>query len=122
MGASGVLRLDGSTLTADLTAVQRAAQAVEDAVPVTALLDGHPQLARRFRRGRLVRVPERWAEQAELAGVLVGLLPAGTELAEVEVNRVLGEVGEPATLRRLLVDHGALERDPAALVYRRREG
>lgn len=115
---SGLLRLDGTTLTADPTVVTRAAEAVEAALPIAPALAAAPRLARWFRRGRLVRVPERWADQTELVRALVTLLPAGRDLPEEEVNALLGDVGDPATLRRLLVDHGSVTRD-TSLVYRR---
>ncbi|SDE53440.1 DUF2087 domain-containing protein [Auraticoccus monumenti] len=118
MRDSGLLRLDGTTLTADPTVVDRAAEAVAAALPIAPALAATPGLARWFRRGRLVRVPDRWADQAELAAALVTLLPGGRDLAEGEVNRLLVDVGDPATLRRLLVDHRLVTRD-AALVYRR---
>ncbi len=118
MHESGLVRVDGRVLHADTTVFARAAAAVEEAMPVTALLRRRPGVARWFRRGRLLRVPERYEQQAEVAALLVELLPTEVEMSEDEVGAVLGTVGDPAELRRLLVDHRLVERQ-ASRGYRR---
>lgn len=106
----GLLRVRGQRVRADLGVLTAAAQRAEALHPVSVLLVDDPDLGRFLRHGRLVSVPEDRAAQRRVAALLVRLLPAGTELTEVEVNRCLGHVHDHATLRRLLVDEGFLER------------
>ena len=84
-----------------------------------ALNDEHTQLARRFfYRNRLVQMPtEPWAVEVVLE-LIAEDFQAGESYTEREVNTTLyGWFGDWALLRRLLVDHGHLERDHG--IYRR---
>jgi len=106
----GLLRVRGQRVRADLGVLSAAAQRAEALHPVSTLLADDPDLSRFFRHGRLMIMPEDRAVQRRVAALVVRLLPADTELTEVEVNRCLGQVHDHATLRRLLVDEGLLER------------
>jgi hypothetical protein len=71
-----------------------------------------------FRDGRLTSVPSRADYRLAALAVLAERFLPGRDYPEVEVNELLGRDGpDPATLRRLLVDHRLLAR--AAGVYRR---
>ena len=71
-----------------------------------------------FRDGRLTSLPGRTRYLVAALGVLADRFERGRAYPEPEVNQVLeGDAPDPATLRRLLVDHGFLERERG--VYRR---
>ena len=71
-----------------------------------------------FRDGRLTSLPGRSRYLAAALGVLADRFEPERAYPEPEVNAVLeGDAPDPATLRRLLVDHGFLERQHG--VYRR---
>jgi hypothetical protein len=79
---------------------------------VTALGE-HPEL-RSFvdGDGRLLRVPRRRAPRLVLLDALAQSFELGQHYAEAEVNDALRAVfDDVATLRRLLVDEGFLDRD-----------
>ncbi|MGA8116892.1 MAG: DUF2087 domain-containing protein [Actinocatenispora sp.] len=115
----GLLTIDGQRLTADLAPLRTDADTVESVLPTTRLLAEDPRLARHFRHGRLVAVPDELSLRHRLADLLAQLLPADRELTEHEVNELLGEVyDDHAALRRLLADMGRVTRDGSAR-YRR---
>ena len=71
-----------------------------------------------FAEGRLTSLPKREAYRLAALALLAERFDPRREYAEREVNELLaGDAPDHATLRRLLVDHGLLER--AAGVYRR---
>lgn len=71
-----------------------------------------------FRDGRLTSLPGRSRYLAAALAVLADRFEPGREYPELAVNDLLGgDSPDPATLRRLLVDHGFLERERG--VYRR---
>ena len=72
-----------------------------------------------FRDGRLTSVPSRPDYRLAALALVAERFVPGRDYPEAEVNELLGRDGpDPATLRRLLVDHGLLAR--AGGVYRRR--
>jgi hypothetical protein len=116
--SAGLVTIDKGTITATLDAMARLAEDLEQTLPIVAIVQRH-DLERFFKHGRLVAIPVDVANQAALAAALVELIPAGETLTEAEVNRMLGAVSpDHATLRRLLVDFGHLERG-AGVDYRR---
>lgn len=115
----GLLRIDGSGMTARLASLREAADHIDSTFPVAALLAGEPDLARLFSHGQLVAVPDNPALRLRLARLLARLLPAERSLSEAEVNRLLGAVHPDfAATRRLLVDCGLVTRG-AGHDYRR---
>lgn len=114
----GLLRVRGQRVQPDLDLLAAAAERLAAQHPVARLLAGAPELARFFRHGRLTTMPEDVGTQSRIAVLLVELLPVDTPLTEADVNRRLGHVYDHATLRRLLVDEGLLERG-ASQSYRR---
>ncbi len=74
-----------------------------------------------FRDGRIDGLPRAGQDRADLLAHLAErLLPAGEELGEPDVNRLLATVTRDVpTLRRALVDHGYVERYPDGTGYRR---
>ena len=72
-----------------------------------------------FRDGHLTSLPSRSSYLRAALVVLADRFGADRDYSEREVNELLrADAPDPATLRRLLVDHGFLAR--AAGVYRRR--
>lgn len=64
-----------------------------------------------FRDGRLTSLPSRSSYRLAALAVLADRFAPGHRYAEREVNALLAEdAPDPATLRRLLVDHGLLAR------------
>ncbi len=64
------------------------------------------------RDGRLTALPRRRPLVLAACAFLAGRFEPGRRYAEREVNETLSEdAPDPATLRRLLVDEGFLERD-----------
>ncbi|BCJ33726.1 hypothetical protein Athai_12290 [Actinocatenispora thailandica] len=111
----GLLRLDGQRLSADLGALATAADALDATLPTSRPLADDPVLARHFRHGRLIAVPEDLALRHRLADLAATLLPADTTLTEAEVNVALHELyDDHAALRRLLADFGRVTRDGSA--------
>lgn len=108
----GLVSLDGHTLSADLSALNEAGDALIAELPITQLLDDDPHdLGRFFRLGRLTSFPEDAGTLEQLADLVVRLLPTNSELTEPEVNEILSQVHDDhATLRRLLVDHQLVTR------------
>jgi hypothetical protein len=69
-----------------------------------------------FRDGRLTSLPRRQAMLLAALRILAERFEPGHRYPEREVNLLLADdAPDPATLRRLLVDHGLLRR--AASVY-----
>ena len=72
--------------------------------------DHHVRL-RFFREGRLTALPSRHRMRLAALRVLAERFEPGRRFQEREVNAILSEdAPDHATLRRLLVDHGLLER------------
>lgn len=111
----GLLDLAGQQLSADLTVLAGAADALDAAQPTAPMLADDPVLARHFRHGRLRAVPDDLALRHRLADLAATLLPADTTLTEAEVNAALHELyDDHAALRRLLADFGRVTRDGSA--------
>jgi len=73
-----------------------------------------------FRDGHLTTLPSRSRYLLAALGLLADRFEPGRAYPEREVNEVLsGDEPDPATLRRLLVDNGFLQRSRG--VYRRAE-
>jgi hypothetical protein len=71
-----------------------------------------------FHEGRLTLLPSRSRYLLAALRVLADRFERGRAYPETEVNDLLdGDAPDPATLRRLLVDHGLLDRERG--VYRR---
>ncbi len=116
--AVGLVVRVGSSYCAQLAEMRDTASELDRMNPVNDLLDDYPRLKGVFSHGRLVSNPELSVHGHDLA-VLVGRLVGLTEPAgESEVNRRLAEIGDDvAMLRRLLVDEGVWQRDPAGAAY-----
>ena len=64
-----------------------------------------------FRDGRLTSLPSRSSYRLAALAVLAERFEPGNRYAEREVNELLADdAPDPATLRRLLVDHGLITR------------
>ncbi|MFC3298688.1 DUF2087 domain-containing protein [Arthrobacter agilis] len=108
---------DAGLLTADGEVDGRLFTAV-----LAAAAPGTPKgVDRFFRDGRIDGLPRAGQDRADLLAHLADrLLPAGEEISEPEVNRLLGTVTRDVpTLRRALVDSGLVERYPDGTGYRR---
>lgn len=116
----GLVSLDGQAISADLSILREAGDALVAGLPIMRLLDDDQNdLARFFRHGRLATFPEDAGTQEQIAALVVQLLPTDRELTETEVNEILGQVHDDhATLRRLLVDYQLVTRR-ASSGYRR---
>lgn len=70
------------------------------------------------RDGRLTSLPRRQPMLLAACDFMAARFEPGREYAEADVNAILADdAPDPATLRRLLVDHGRLRR--ASGIYRR---
>jgi DNA-binding IclR family transcriptional regulator len=109
---NGVYRADPSVL-------REAAQAVDRAQPIAALLAGFPQLRGNFAHGRLTSLPPTMSERYHQVGELFARFLALEGLhTEAEINRRLSAVTDDvAGVRRMLVETGWLERDRAGSTY-----
>jgi hypothetical protein len=115
----GLVSLDRTNLSVDLSLLQAAAKAIDSTFPISALLRSEPDLQRFFRHGRLIDMPENPVLKGKIAGLLARLLPVGHVMSEAVVNGLLGQVHpDVASLRRLLVDLGLVTRDGSS-DYRR---
>lgn len=111
----GLLTINGQQLTADLALLRSTANTIEAGLPTTRLLTDDPVLARHFRHGRLVAVPDDLKLRHRLANVVVQLLQTDREMTKQEVNDLVGQVfDDHATLRRLLADMGRVTRNGSA--------
>ena len=100
-------------------ALREAAAAVARLQPISPLLAGYPQLKGYFAHGRLASLPptlsDRYTQMGELLTRFLALDGLHTE---DEINRRLAAVSDdPASVRRMLVDTGWLERDNAGTTY-----
>ncbi|MQA79223.1 MAG: DUF2087 domain-containing protein [Streptosporangiales bacterium] len=119
----GLLTIESGGVSADLSVLRSAADAVGETLPITPHLAIDPDLARFFSHGRLVTVPFDADLQRRIAKVLVRLLPLDVEMSEAEVNDLLGQVHpDHALLRRLLVDERLVTRHASAGYRRVRAG
>jgi hypothetical protein len=88
-----------------------------------------PALLKRLRRyfdqdGRLVRWPGKFSHRLPCLWAIWARIPAGRDLAEPEVNRLVAGLhlfGDHALLRRELCDRGLVQRTPDGRRYRRLE-
>jgi DNA-binding Lrp family transcriptional regulator len=116
VGLEVVERVGQNIFVVRLSGLRAAAAALDDLSPVTALLEEYPRLRGCFSHGRLVAMPSdtHGADFAEFLGRLVAVEGV---VDEAEINRRLAVVGDPAALRRLMVDTGVLVRDSAGTAY-----
>lgn len=115
----GLLKVRDRILTADLTALRLASDALLGELPIARLLTTAPELERYFANGRLTELTLDQSVKLKLAPMLAKLLPDDRALTEAEVNGLLRQVHDDhAYLRRMLVDFGQLTRDGSAN-YRR---
>ena len=102
--------------------VQRLAEAAAAATaerPLERALRPGSRLRGLVELGILRGVPTKVTAQAELAEALARTLVPFVEASEPALNAHLADVHDDvALLRRLLVDHGWLDRDPAVQTYR----
>lgn len=117
---AGVLRgVDADQLTVNYQRVSDASVDLVDSLPISRIAEEHGA-AQFFRYGRLARIPDDWNDQNHLARALIELIPEGEEVSESTINYKLSTVSSDfASLRRLLVDHGLLMRDPTGATYSR---
>lgn len=116
----GVVELRGAWVKPRLEALASAAESLVGEHPVTVLLADEPDLARWFRNGRLLVLPENPQQRSRVAALVARLLPDDTELSEAEVNDALRRLRyDHVELRRLLVDELLVKRDNATSTYRR---
>jgi hypothetical protein len=120
-------RADGCRNFQHWRAMAAARAALEAPPPVEPAVD-FLKLRRMMRlfdaQARLVRWPPKQSERELCLWVLWAAFPARRDLAEAEVNRLLGtrhEFGDHALLRRWLVDLGLVVRTPDGSIYRRVE-
>lgn len=114
----GLLTLRHRSMSVDLSVLRAASASVESLLPISQFLLENPGLARFFKHGRLTAIPENLNARREVAVLVTRLLP-GSELAEYQVNELLGQVyDDHAALRRLLVDEGLVTREGSSR-YRR---
>lgn len=106
--------------------LDRRAAALEGATPQAVDLMRVARTARCFdAAGRLTRWPPKESQRRLCLWVLWSRFPAGAVLAERQVNDLLNRhhlFGDPALLRRDLVDHGLVTRSRDGRQYRRLEG
>lgn len=115
---AGLVSIDKGTITATLDTMARLAEQLEQRLPITAIAARHG-LERFFKDGMLASIPVDAATQRQVAAAIIELVPREATFTEAEINGMLGTVyPDYATLRRLLVDVGLLERG-AGVDYRR---
>ena len=104
---------------ADLGAVRAAVAAVDRMQPITPLLGEYPHLRGFFAHGRLTALPPTMSDRYQQIGELFARFLALDGLyGEDEINRRLSAVtDDPASVRRMLVETGWLERDSAGSTY-----
>jgi DNA-binding transcriptional ArsR family regulator len=116
--ALGVMtRVDGR-FVARLDGLRNAAADLDDAHPITPLLDDYPKLKGIFSHGRIVSMPVLSVHGADLATLMARLCALEGPVDEPEINRRLAAVSDDvALLRRLMVDEGVVIRDRAGTTY-----
>src|SRR3954462_1505601 len=104
---------------ADLDAVRQAVAAVDRMQPISPLLAEYPQLCGFFAHGRLTALPPTMSDRYQQGGELLARFLAIEGLHdEDEINRRLSAVtDDAASVRRMLVETGWLERDSAGTTY-----
>jgi hypothetical protein len=115
----GLLKVRDRILSAEVSALRTAAEALLAELPIARLLTTAPELERYFTNGRLTELAVDHSVKLKLAPMLAKLLPDDRALTEAEVNDLLSQVHDDhAYLRRMLVDFGQLTREGSAN-YRR---
>ena len=104
---------------ADLDAVRQAVAAVDRLQPIAPLLAEYPKLRGFFAHGRLTALPPTLSDRYQQIGELFARFLALDGLCdEDEINRRLSAVtDDAASVRRMLVETGWLERDSAGTTY-----
>jgi hypothetical protein len=104
---------------AQLGNLREAAAAVDRLQPISPLLASYPQLRGNFSHGRLVSLPPTLSDRyQQLAELLARFLALDGLYDEDQINHRLAAVtDEVASVRRMLVDTGWLERDRAGTTY-----
>ncbi|MEV0900894.1 DUF2087 domain-containing protein [Actinoplanes sp. NPDC049802] len=99
--------------------LREAAQALDRAQPIAALLSEYPQLKPFFSHGRLNSLPPTLSDRYQQAAELFArFLAVDGVLTEPEVNdRIARAADDVAAVRRMLVETGWLERDRSGSSY-----
>lgn len=110
-GADGYLR-------ADVSPLRDAASAVLALTPIGRIQGEYPRLAGCLANGTIVQVPLDPRLRHETAEMVLRALELAGPIPESRLNELLVPMGgDPANLRRLLVDEGLLTRDPHTSAY-----
>ena len=114
----GILSRTAETLLLDHDQLDRAVDALVADSPLNSIMVERPRLRSFVRWGRVTRMPTEPSLLDELYEALADLFESGETLSESAVNdRILDVHGDPAEVRRALVDRGLLRRKPGSLVY-----
>lgn len=105
-------------LHADKGPVREAASAVLALTPLGRIQGDYPRLAGCIANGTIVQIPADPRLKRELAEMVLRALDLTEPIPEARLNELLRPLGgDPANLRRLLVDEHLLNRDPHTSVY-----
>lgn len=117
--ACGLVVKDGAgSLLADVGPLRDAASAVLALTPIGRIQGEFPRLAGCLANGTIVQIPADLQLKRELAEMVLQVLDLAEPIPEARLNELLQPLGgDPANLRRLLVDEGLLTRDPHTSVY-----
>jgi hypothetical protein len=111
---AGLLAKVRGQLLADLSPLVGLASAVVEATALARAIPPDSPLRRYLVRGRIQSLPKRPEDLDAMAVAVCALLPDDRTLTEAEVNDRLAPAGDPAVLRRLLVDKRLVRRDASA--------
>jgi len=111
-------RAAGGRFVGRLEGIRDVAAELDEAHPITPLLDDYPKLRGIFSHGRLVSLPVIAVHGTDLAELLARFVALDGPCDEPEINRRLAPLSDDvAVLRRLMVDEGVLRRDLAGTTY-----
>ncbi|MFI9388255.1 DUF2087 domain-containing protein [Kutzneria sp. NPDC052558] len=111
---AGLLATVRGQLVAELSPLAGLANAVVEATALARAIPRDSPLRRYLVRGRIQNLPKRPEDLDAMAAAVCTLLPEDRTLTEAEVNDRLAPVGDPAVLRRLLVDKHFVSRSASA--------
>lgn len=118
MACGLVIKDAGGALHADVGPVREAASAVLALTPIGRIQGDYPGLAGCLANGTIVQVPVDPRLRRELAEMVLRALALTAPIPEQQLNVLLAPLGgDPANLRRLLIDENLLDRDPHTSVY-----
>lgn len=105
-------------LHAEVGPIRDAASAALALTPIGRVLGEYPRLAGCIANGTIVQIPADLRLKRELAAMVLRVIDLAEPIPEARLNELLQPLGgDPANLRRLLIDEGLLTRDPHAGVY-----